>query len=171
MNEPDPYRTAPPAPDDYERAARSTPTSILIGCASYELGQHTHGRPIGDALRAARERGIDVDNPLSMRRAALAELDRRIPTGLHAAYLDLDDRVEFRIVAGILERRRQPGLALSTPFVAPETLLALANRAGERVERIGGASVEIYTPLGWLRVFEHKSLAPGEIMFGLEPRS
>jgi hypothetical protein len=74
---------------------------------------------------------------------------------------------EDRIVAGILERRGDPGRSLMiTPFVAPETLLGIARRAGERVERIGGASVEIYTALGWLRIFESKSLEPNEILFG-----
>lgn len=77
---------------------------------------------------------------------------------------------ENRIVAIILERRAQPAFASAlVPFVAPEMLLDIARRAGEKIERIGGASVEIYTPLGWLRIYESRVCKPDEIAFGLEP--
>jgi hypothetical protein len=83
---------------------------------------------------------------------------------------DLSIPPEERIVSGVIERRDIPGLSLSTtPFVEPGTLLGIARRAGVQVERIGGASAEIYTVLGWLRVYEGKGLRPGEILFNLAP--
>ncbi len=83
---------------------------------------------------------------------------------------DMSVPPEDRIVAGIIERRDIPGLSLSiTPFVEPGTLLGIARRAGASVDRIGGASVEIYTVLGWLRIYESLALKPSEVLFSLEP--
>jgi hypothetical protein len=91
------------------------------------------------------------------------------PVAVHAAS-DLPPPEE-RIVVGIIERRAEPAFAASvTPFVGPATLLEIACRSGEKIERIGGASVEIYTVLGWLRIYESKSLGPAELLFSFPPR-
>lgn len=81
---------------------------------------------------------------------------------------DLTVPPEQRIVAELRERRRSGSLA-AVPFVAPATLLGIARRAGVHVEDIGGASVRIYTELGWARIYERHGIGDDVVLFDYEP--
>jgi hypothetical protein len=121
-----------------------------------------HWPPTGEAQAGIRCRPQDL--PEGELAAIVAALGRTL-TSKPATAPILD-----RIVASIEERRNQPWASWAVPFVAPAALLEIATLTGERIERIGGASVEVYTRLGWLRVYESRWCKPGEVEFMSEPK-
>jgi hypothetical protein len=170
------------------RAAKPTPEQVAKGRANFERLCREHGfwedgAPVpfagpwcencGDAFT-----GPERDCPKPAAGRPYKECGR----GGHMFRLEHDPAQpaptsdartpEERIVDGVIERRAVPAFAsILTPFVAPETLIEIARRSGEKIERIGGASVEIYTVLGWLRIYESKSLGPAEILFSFPPKA
>jgi hypothetical protein len=58
---------------DYEKATRASKTSVLLALARGD--RHV----LVDAIGLYRAQGWDLSNPETLRRAANAEIDRRIP--------------------------------------------------------------------------------------------